>query len=201
MPATRAKVCPASYSEKNFLVPDAEFTWPAAPAKDGGSVDLRTMPEKNFGHYTAQLLDPNLEIAFVSACNAKRGLLVVYAFRRSDFPWVGNWEERNNRQSAPWNGKTFCRGMEFSTTPFAIPKRETVGQGPLFGEQTYRWLPGKARLEIRFLIFLFPVPATFGGVDQLTIKDGRAHVREAGPDQQLFRVVVKEFLRSKAQGL
>ena len=69
MPATHAKVCPSSYSERIFLQPDVEFTWPRAPTQQGGTADLRTTPDQQFGHYTAQLLDPSLEIGFVSACN------------------------------------------------------------------------------------------------------------------------------------
>ena len=44
MPATRAKVCPASYSPRFSLQPDAEFTWPNAPTKDRKRMNLRTTP-------------------------------------------------------------------------------------------------------------------------------------------------------------
>jgi hypothetical protein len=126
MPAVQSKVCPAGFSERIFLRTDSEFMWPHAVTNDGKPHDLRTMPNRHYGHYTAQLLDPNLEIGFISACNPQQRLLVIYAFRRMDFPWVGNWEENNNRTTLPWKGKTLCRGMEFSTTPFAIPRRETI---------------------------------------------------------------------------
>lgn len=194
MPATRAKVCPPGYSERIFLQPDAEFVWPNAPRKDGGHSELRTMPNERYGHYTAQLLDPTLEIGFVSACNPRQRLLVVYAFRRADFPWVGNWEECNNRTTAPWKGKTFCRGMEFSTTPFAIPRKETIDQGPLFGERTYRWLPAKSAITVRFLIMLFQVPENFGGVKQVAVERGTARVDETGPAGRELAVKVEKFL-------
>jgi hypothetical protein len=194
MPATRAKVCPASYSEKLFLQPDAEFIWPHGPGRSGVVRNLRTTPEERFGHYTAQLLDPKLRIAFISGCNPRRRLLVVYVFRREDFPWVGNWEERNHRLSAPWKGKTFCRGLEFSTTPFAIPRRETIDQGPLFGERTYRWLPAQCVASIRFLILLFTIPQDFGGVKRVSIEGRRALVREAGTRQRQLQLPVGNFL-------
>lgn len=194
MPATQAKVCPPGYSERIFLQPDAEFIWPEAPRKDGGRSNLRTSPDERFGHYTAQLLDPSLDIAFISACNPRQGLLVVYAFLRADFPWVGNWEERNNRTSAPWKGKTFCRGIEFSTTPFSIPRRETIDQGRLFGEQTYRWLPAKSSLTVRFLIMLFKVPQAFAGVKQFSIEHGLARVTQAGSQDRQLTVMVGDFL-------
>jgi hypothetical protein len=194
MPATRAKVCPAGYSERIFLQPEAEFDWPNAPTKQGGTADLRTTADQRFEHYTAQLLDPKLEIAFISACNPSQRFLVVYAFRRADFPWVGNWEERNHQTKPPWKGRTFCRGIEFSTTPFAIPRRETVDQGSLFGERTYRWLPAKSRLTVRFLIMLFEVPEAFSGVKEVSIKAGVARVIESGPRARQLTAPVGEFL-------
>lgn len=194
MPATRAKVCPASYSSRFALQPDAEFTWPNAPTKDRKRMNLRTMPGLRFGHYTAQLLNPELEIGFIAACNPLLRLLVVYAFLRADFPWVGNWEERYNRTAAPWLGKTFCRGLEFSTTPFAIPRRQTIEQGPLFGEPTYRWLSARSKARVRFLILLFEVPETFCGVASLSIARRRIDVLESGARGRKLSVAADRFL-------
>jgi hypothetical protein len=194
MPATRAKVCPASYSSRFSLQPDAKFTWPNAPTKDGKRMNLRTTPARRFGHYTAQLLDPELEIGFIAACNPRLRLLVVYAFRRADFPWVGNWEERYNRTQAPWKGQTFCRGLEFSTTPFAIPRRETIEQGPLFGEPTYRWLPARSKARVRFLILLFEVPETFCGVASVSVTRRKVNVVEAGARGRRLSVAADKFL-------
>src|SRR5579863_6310770 len=194
MPATRAKVCPASYSPRFFLRPDAEFNWPNAPARDGKRMNLRITPSPRFGHYTAQLLNPEVEIGFIAACNPRLKLLLIYAFRRADFPWVGNWEERYNRTQAPWHGKTFCRGLEFSTTPFAIPRRETIDQGPLFGEPTYRWLPAKSRLRVRFLILLFEVPERFRGVRSVSVANGKIDVIESGVHGRKLSVAADEYL-------
>jgi hypothetical protein len=194
MPATRAKICPPSYSSRFPLQPNAEFTWPNAPTKDGKRVNLRTTPARRFGHYTAQLLSPKLEIGFIAACNPRLKLLVVYAFRRADFPWIGNWEERYNRTAAPWCGKTFCRGLEFSTTPFPVPRRETIGQGPLFGEPTYRWLPAQSQARIRFLILLLEVPATFRGVASLSISHRKIAVVESGDGGRKLSLAAEKFL-------
>jgi len=194
MPATRARVCPASYSSRFSLQPDAKFTWPNAPTRNRKRTNLRTMPKQRFGHYTAQLLNPELEIAFIAACNPRLKLLVVYAFRRADFPWVGNWEERHNRTQPPWFGKTFCRGLEFSTTPFAIPRRETIEQGPLFGEPTYRWLPARSKVQVRFLILLFEVPKTFRGIARVSVGKRRIDVVESGVGGRTLSVAADKFL-------
>src|SRR5438876_8438227 len=194
IPATRAKTCGPGYSERIFLQLDTEFIWPDAPRKDGSCSNLRIMPDERYGHYTAQLLDPALGGGFISACNPRQRLLVVYAFRREDFAWVGNWEERNNRATAPWRGRTFCRGMEFSTTPFAIPRRETIDQGPLFGERTYRWLPARSTVAVRYLIMLFMTPEQFEGVSRVFLERGRARVTEAAPGSRELNVAVANFL-------
>lgn len=195
MPATRAKVCPPDYSENIFLRTNAEFDWPHAPKKDGASANLRTMARESYGHYTAQLLDPALDVVFVSACNPKLQLMVLYVFRRAEFPWVGNWEERNNRTSPPWKGRTFCRGIEFSTTPFAIPRRDTIDQGPLFGERTYRWLPARSVREVRFMILLQKVPTDFSGVHAVTLENEEVCIAETGPMTRQLCVPVRKCLQ------
>ncbi len=42
MPATRSKVCSATFSKQMSIEPDAEFQWPNAPTKKGASLNLRT---------------------------------------------------------------------------------------------------------------------------------------------------------------
>ncbi len=193
MPATRGKVCSKSFSTRMFIQPDSEFNWPMVRKSDGGFHNLRTTPNVRFGHYTAHLLDRTLAIAFVAVCNPRLQLLVLYLFARKDFPWVGNWEERRNRISAPWNGREFCRGFEFSSTPFPIPRRETVTHGNLFGETTYRWLAAKAEDRVRYLILMLEVPEDFKGVASAVCIDGCVRVREKSTRRQLV-VPVKKFI-------
>ena len=193
MPATRGRVCPKTFSKRMFIQPDSEFNWPRVRKINGGFHNLRTVPKIRFGHYTAHLLDPTLDTAFVAVSNPRLRLLVLYLFHRKDFPWVGNWEERWNRTAAPWNGREFCRGFEFSSTPFPIPRRETVTRGNLFGEVTYRWLPAKSEEKVRFLIIMLEVPKDFKGVSSVTCTDTDVRVREASTSRQL-KVPVKKFI-------
>lgn len=194
MSATRAKTSPLSYSSRSLVKSDAEFDWPVAPASRGGRLNLRTVPRKKFGQYTAQLVDPELKIGFIAACNPRLGLLVVYAFRRADFPWVGNWVESFFRSHAPWNRRALCRGIEFSTTPFAIPRRETIDQNRLFGESVYRWLPAKSQASVRYLIMMFHVPADFRGVKSVSLHGGRTIVTERGASPRTLTTRAKTFL-------
>ena len=193
MPATRSKVCPATFSSRMSIEPDAEFRWPKAPKQKGGLLNLRTTETGRFGHYTAHLLDPALQTAFIAVCNPRLRLLVLYLFKRLEFPWVGNWEESYSRAHAPWNGREFCRGFEFSTTPFPIPRRETVAQGKLFDEATYIWLSAKSTARRRYMIVLLDVPETFKGVAAVHIERGPVRVTERST-QAAFQTHAKDFL-------
>jgi hypothetical protein len=194
MPATRAKTAPLAFSSRSLVKSNAEFIWPSAPAARGGRLDLRTVPRAKFGQYTAQLLDRKVENGFIAACNPRIGLLLLYVFRRADFPWVGNWVERFHRTHAPWNGKAFCRGLEFSTTPFSIPRRETIDQNRMFGESVYRWLLAKSGTTVRYMILMFKVPNDYRGVKSVGLNGGRATVTERGSGARKFTSRVKKFL-------
>ncbi len=194
MPGTRAKACPPSYSTQPIIKPNAEFKWPCAPTLAGGTLNLRTIPNRRFGNYTAQLLDPKAPIAFTSACNPRLRLLVVHAFRRADFPWVGRWVESCCRSQPPWRQRTLCCGMEFSSTPFSVPLRESVDQNRLFGEKTYRWLPAKSTVAIRFLMLLFKVPGDFRGVRRVSVTNHATTIVEMGAHPRRLRSRVHPFL-------
>jgi hypothetical protein len=178
MPATRGKVCPATFSSNMALRPDAEFDWPNAPTQDGSVLNLRTSTKGKYGHYTAHLLDPALKTAFIAVSNPRLGLLVLYVFDRAEYPWVGNWEESCARQHVPWKGREFCRGFEFSSTPFPIPRRDTIANGPLFGESTYKWLPARSSISSKYKIALVEVPQNFAGVASVTAHSDSLTIRE-----------------------
>jgi hypothetical protein len=200
MPATRARSIEAGYSDRMEIVPGTSFEWPHAPGANGAALNLRETQEGRYCRYTAQLIDPAAKTAYVAASSPSVGLLLLYVFRRADFPWVGNWQEAGYRENAPWGGKTFCRGIEFSSTPFAIPKRETVTKGPLFGEQTYRWLPAKSEATIRFFAMLEEIPADFRGVERIGLEGDAVHIHERGTSRKLSERVDAGFLSAGTGG-
>jgi len=193
MPATRSKVSPASFSAQMRIQPDAEFQWPDAPQKAGGVLNLRTSKSGQYGHYTAHLLDQKIENAFIAVCNPRLRLLVLYVFKRNDYPWIGNWEESYSRSHTPWNGRELCRGFEFSTTPFPIPRRETIANGELFGESTYVWLPAKGRSTTRYMVAMVEVPDSFIGVEAVELKSGSVLITEKSK-RGILEIPVKHFL-------
>jgi hypothetical protein len=73
------------------------FEWPDAPTQEGRLHSLRTTPDGCYGRYTAQLIDPAIDMGYVAISNPQARLLLLYVFRRSDFPWIGNWEEVRDR--------------------------------------------------------------------------------------------------------
>jgi hypothetical protein len=200
MPAARAKAIDASYSKSMEIVPGASFDWPYAPRPKSKPLNLRETQDGRYSRYTAQLIPSAMETGYVAASSPSSGLLLLYVFRRADFPWVGNWQESGYRQNAPWGGKTFCRGIEFSSTPFAIPKRETVTNGPLFGEQTYRWLPAKSEVTIRFFALLVEIPADFGGVERIALEGDSLNIHEMATSRTLTQRIDPGFLSPAAGG-
>ncbi len=123
MPAVKAKTRPyvsGGGGLPHRLPSSEEFTWPNAPALSGGTVDMRLTPgPPNSGDHTTCLMDPTREWAWVTVLNTKSHLLLGYVFRREEFPWIQTWEYY------PPSG-TLARGLEFSTQPFDVPRRQTV---------------------------------------------------------------------------
>ena len=77
---------------------------------------------------------------WVTAINTAKQLILGYVFKRSEFPWLQDWE------FYPANLK-MARGIEFSTQPFDVPRREAIQTNSLFDTTTYRWLPAKSKLK------------------------------------------------------
>ena len=149
--ASRSKVYEAAFGVADYLRPGAEFDWPSAPGADGRTVDLRRFTDAPVSSaYTAHLMDPRLEHAFFVAFSPVAKLAFGCVWRRTDFPWLGIWEENYSRLGPPWNGQTLTRGMEFGVSPFPESRRQMVERGSLFGTRTYRWLSAKGRLETEY---------------------------------------------------
>ena len=109
----------------------------------------RTAPASG---YTAHLADPKRERAYFVAFEPKFRLAFGYIWRRTDFPWLGIWEENCSRQAAPWDGRTVTRGMEFGVSPFPETRREMVERNRLFDAPTYKWISARGRLEAEYWI-------------------------------------------------
>jgi hypothetical protein len=154
---TRSKVYEGVFGAADYLKSGAEFDWPDAPKQLSGAsdqnptFDLRmfTIADKSSA-YTAHLMDPRLMDACFVAYSPTHSLMLGYVWRRTDFPWMGIWEENHSRTHSPWNGDTLTRGMEFGVSPYPEARTEMVARGRLFGTDTFLWLPARGSKTVEY---------------------------------------------------
>ncbi|MBI5083584.1 MAG: hypothetical protein HZB13_03170 [Acidobacteria bacterium] len=156
--ATKSKVVETDFTGgKGYMKTGAEFNWPMVPCEDGSQVDLRVFIDKPVsGAFSTHLMDPSSEEAYFSAWSPTSKLMIAYVWKRSDFPWLGIWEENYSRTTPPWNGRTLTRGMEFGASPFAESRRQMIDRGGLFGVPGYRWIPARSKVTVRYAAILKP---------------------------------------------
>jgi len=178
LPATKGLTFPHGYDEgKALLQSGKEFRWPQAPAASGGKVDLsRTFIKRGLGFVAAVLFDPDRDNVFIAAVNRQRQLLFGYCFRRQDFPWACVWEENRAISARPWNGQTQARGLEFTTNPIPVPRRESFALGKLFGTPTLSYIPAGGQKTVRYAAFLAPIPPDFDEVRDIQVGGAAIHV-------------------------
>lgn len=158
---TRSKVTETDFSDgQGYMKIGAEFDWPWVPRRDGGTTDMRVFTRTAVsGEFSSHLMDPAREQAFFMAWQPSTKTLFGYVWKQSDFPWMGIWEENFCRKSAPWNGVSLTRGMEFGVSPVPESRREMIDRGKMFGVPCYRWVPAKSRIEARYCAFATTAPA------------------------------------------
>jgi hypothetical protein len=180
----RSQVRPHSGSRpgsmQHRLESGKDFTWPMAPLTAGGKADIRAAPAKlGVGdHTTTLMLDPANKYAWVTALHTGKRLLLGYVFKGEEYPWLQSWE------NYPSPGM-LARGLEFSTQPFDVPRRQAIQTATMFNAPTYRWLPAKSKIESRFLMFLVRVPEGFSKVDQLSLENGRLVLQDRKAKKQV----------------
>ena len=149
--ATRSKVFEGKFGNDDYLRAGAEFEWPDGPRVNGAVADMRVFNAAPASSaFTTHLMDPGREDAFFAAYSPASRLAFGYVWKQADFPWLGIWEENYSRTSAPWNGRSLTRGMEFGVSPMPETRREMIERGKLFGVPAYRWLPASGRLAVEY---------------------------------------------------
>jgi hypothetical protein len=179
LPAVRSKTRPYSGGPNHRLTSDQEFTWPMAPTITGGAVDIRSAPVGiESGDHTTSALDLKKPYAWVTALHPAKRLLVGWVFKATDFPWIQNWEFYPKTEM-------LARGLEFSTQPFDIPRREAVAMSGLFDTPTFRWLPAKSAIDTGFAIFYTTTPDGFTGVSDVRVENGTIVVEDTKSGKKL----------------
>jgi hypothetical protein len=148
------------------------FTWPMAPGVDGRPVDLRLTPANpRYLDHAATLVDPGRPHGWLTALNLPKRLILGYLWKREEYPWIQYWG------NYPPNGK-FARGLEFSSQPYDLPRREVISTGPMFDAPVYRWLPAKSKIGSRFLMFYARVPEGMKKVDDVRLENGQIVIED-----------------------
>ena len=148
---TRSRVFESEFGAGAYLQTGADFEWPHAPRSSGGTEDLRVFTSQAVSSaYTAHLADPRRSDAFFVAFSPDSRLAFGYVWRRTDFPWLGIWEENLSRTSAPWNSGTLTRGMEFGVSPFPESRRAMVERGRVFDTPSFRWIPARSQVIVEY---------------------------------------------------
>jgi hypothetical protein len=176
-PAKHAQTRPhEGESIRHRLVSGKDFDWPMAPTVDGKTVDVRAAPVTlGSGDHTTALMDPARALAFATAVHPQKRLIVGWIWKPAQYPWLQSWEEY------PTSGK-LARGLEFSTQPYDVPRRQAVDLHDMFGTPTYQWMPAKSAVEKSFALFYATAPEGMTKVTdvrlengQLLIEDGMGH--------------------------
>ncbi len=172
MPATRCRVRAEKAGSTGKLAYLQDFTWPLAPLTKGGFISLLHVPEGETSLDLAScLMDPALTYGWITALRGDQRLLFGYVFARQDYPWVMSWMNYSGDERA-------ARGIEFSTQPFDVSRREAVDEHEMFGERTYKWLPAKSKLRTRFLLFYTQVPDDFGDVAKVSFTNRQVIIQD-----------------------
>lgn len=142
------------------------FDWPtAAPNRD---LQVYTSAPES-GGYDSVLMDPHLDRAFFFTYSPKSKVLFGYVWKRSDFPWLGLWEENYSRKQPPWNGRTLTRGMEFGASPVPESRRKMIDRHSLFGVPGYRWIPAKTKVQVDYFAFITTAESIPNSLEELQV--------------------------------
>jgi hypothetical protein len=175
---------PTSSPFRHQLADGKEFTWPMAPIVDGNTIDMRVAPTAtDIVDHTTSLMDPSKRLVFITAYHPDKKALLGYVFRREEYPWTQIWD------SYPSGGKRSYRGLEFSTQPFDVPRREAIQTNAMFGAPTYRWLPAKSTMTSSFLMFYVPTPSGFSNVDDVMLDGKSLRIEDKKAGQQVVLTV------------
>jgi hypothetical protein len=143
------------FLEKGSTQFRATATKSRTPEDSAAIEDIRVFPSAAASSaFTTYLMDEARESSWFLAWSPQAKMLFGYKWRRSDFPWLGIWEENYSRQTPPWNGKTLTRGMEFGASPFAETRRQMIDRNSLFGVPVYRWLPAGTKATVEYSALL-----------------------------------------------
>ena len=157
--ADRSRVFESEGFDSGGLVRGADFEWPYAPRHQSDIADLGVFAgNARNSSFTAHLMDRSSNRASFTVYSPSAHMLFGYEWERSDFPWLGIWEENKSRKNQPWNGEAVACGLEFGVSPFPEGREKMVQRGTLFGAPAFRWLRGLERVSVEYSAFIRQAP-------------------------------------------
>lgn len=152
-------------TKKIAELPGKSVTWPTV-----GAIDLRRMKDGRKGVVNFRTA-PGVSSGWSCIANPAQGLLVGYLWNTADYPWLRVWRE--------WQGNDpLALGVEFGTSPLAMPFEEIEKVGNLLDLPTLQTLPPGGEIEHRFLLFLSKIPADYSGTENVTFESDRLVLKE-----------------------
>jgi len=182
----RSQVIDASFNQGlGNQLPGKIFDWPMCPMRDGSIEDLRvqTAAPASAG-FTAHRMNSDASCASFAAWSPTHRLVVGYAWKPNDFPWLSRWEENHLRPWKPWNRQGYALGMEFGVSPFVKDRRSMVELGPLFNTPTCLWLGAREQRTVEYVAFLRHASSLPATVEW----DGEAKVHNLSAHRQQLHV-------------
>jgi hypothetical protein len=161
-----------------------EFEWPRAADPERDFRRFSPLDRSSDMAYT--LLDPKREVEYAAALNTEYRLLVVYIFKRQDFPWMNVWEQNREILRPPWNGETRTRGMEFGNTRLGGTLRAYFNRPLAWDTPTFGWLDARQRKTARYMAVSVTVPEGFDALRDVALVGNEIIL--VGPGDQRLRV-------------
>ncbi|MBN8245901.1 MAG: hypothetical protein J0L84_00495 [Verrucomicrobia bacterium] len=148
---------------------EPSFEWPAALNRDGASVDMRRLTDQAEPNVVSYAIEGPW--GWVTAATAGRGLLVGYAWKTAEYPWVSLWRDVKN-------GQPSARGLEFGSTGLHQPYPTLVQVGRLWERPVFEFLDAGETRSKSYWMFLVKIPPDFRGVDNMAFSGPRLVLRE-----------------------
>ncbi len=145
--------------------------WPRAMTRDGASVDIRRLGADPEPDVVSYVIDDQL--GWVTATSPTQGLVVGYAWKTLDYPWVSHWRDVRD-------GRPAARGLEFGSTGLHQPYPVLVKKGTIWERPLYEYLDAGQTVRKSYLMFLAAVPKDFAGVHAVSVVQGRVTLKERG---------------------
>jgi hypothetical protein len=136
-----------------------EYTWPRGIQDSARtSLDL-TRSDTKFSYVSTHIFSDSL--GWVTACNAKQGLLLGYMWRTADYPWINIWQQ--------WrDGALWAKGLEFGTTGIGRSYQDLLATDTRFhGVPSFFLLDAGETVSKSYLCFQARIPKDFAGVGNL----------------------------------